>query len=238
MRQLPLVEARTRVVAVFHRVKVQSPVWDLPCPYCAQTFEKMPLLNKRLVVTHKVTRVHNLFWPERDALLGRPQCCHCLYKFSAWRGLSLCITAGSCPLFEPDLPPQEPPADQAIFGQRAQAEAWMALIEQPELIRTLRENCVLCGGYFFTGKVMLEHLNLNHFEMWAESKTKASVIAQALRDAHPCQACGKKADKAHACHVIRQMAIFHVLCIGTQRLTSPDQARLHSGSPDGLRQAV
>lgn len=39
----------------------------------------------------------------------------------------------------------------------------------------------------------------------------APVIIDALRDTKPCQACGKHLVKAHACHVVRQMAIVRAL---------------------------
>ena len=171
----------------------------------------MAQFNRHMIVTHKITRVHNNFQIERDALSGRPQCRHCHYRFPDWRGLRRHIIDDSCPLFDPNQSLQEPPADQRIFREFAQADAWMALIEQPELIRVLREHCVLCGKQCLTGKAMLEHLNLSHYDMWNESKIHAPVIINALRDAHPCQACGVTTPKAHACHVIRQMAIAHLL---------------------------
>ena len=61
-------------------------------------------------------------------------------------------------------------------------------------------------------------MNLNHYEMWSTSKAQAPTIINALRDGKPCQACGKPIAKAHACHVIRQMAILHDLC-STNRCT-------------------
>ena len=111
-------------------------------------------------------------------------------------------------MFDPELAPQVPPADQMIFREPAQADVWMAMIEQPVLLQTLRENYALCGRYFFMGKSLLEHLNLNHFEMWNESKSYAYLIINDLRDAKPCQACGTTMTKAHSCHVIRQMASY------------------------------
>ena len=231
LKLLPIATVQARVMSVFEQAQAHIPLWDLPCPYCAQTFAHMSLLNKHMVVTHKAIRVHHPFDLMRDALQGRPQCRHCFFKFSDWRGLRVHITAGSCPWFDPDLQIQEPPADQAIFRDHVKAEAWMAMLEQPELVRALREHCVLCGRYFFTGKVMLEHLNLNHYEMWLESKTKAPIIINALRDAKPCQACGKKIDKAHACHVIRQMAILQVMCATERRAEDLMQGKPQAPAP-------
>lgn len=211
LHSLPLEAVQTRVMSVFVRAQATGPQWELSCPYCPQIFENAALLNKHLVVTHRITRSYQSYSLERDALSGRPQCRHCQFKFFEWRGLRRHITTGSCPLFDPHLAPQVPPADQEIFREHAKAEAWAALLEQPELMQSLREHCVLCGRFFFTGKTLLEHLNLNHFEMWQDSRTHASVIINALRDGKPCQACGKTVVKAHACHVIRQMTIIHLL---------------------------
>ena len=47
--------------------------------------------------------------------------------------------------------------------------------------------------------------------MWLESRHLAPVIIDALRDTKPCQACGKTLVKAHACHVVRQIAIIRAL---------------------------
>ena len=214
---LPLEATQQRVMSVFAQAHISHQVWTLACPYCPQQFENMAQFNRHMIVTHKITRDHNTFKPERDAAQGRPQCRHCQHRFYDWRGLRRRIVSNGCPLFDPDRSLQEPPADQSIFREHAQAEAWMALIEQPALIQVLREHCVLCGQFCFTGKSMLEHLNLHHFEMWAESKVHAPVIINALRDAKPCQACGVTAAKAHACHVIRQMAIVHTLTSTNRR---------------------
>ena len=211
LRTMPLDATKQRVMSIFDQVQTDQQLWELPCPYCPQLFETMAQFNRHMIVTHKITRVHNAFQIERDALAGRPQCSHCHYRFPDWRGLRRRINDDSCPLFEPNRQLQEPPADQRIFREYAQADAWMAVIEQPELIQVLREQCVLCGKQCLTGKAMLEHLNLNHYDVWHESKIHAPVIINALRDAHPCQACGVNAPKAHACHVIRQMAIVHLL---------------------------
>ena len=211
MRHLPLDAIRSRVLSVFEHVQVQPQVWTLPCPYCPQLFDSMTHLNRHLVITHKITRHKQPFLPVRDAQQGRPQCRHCHYKFYDWRGLKRHIVSNSCPLYTPDLPAQVPPADRPIFREHAQAGAWLALIEDVSLVQILREHCVLCGQYFFTGKSLLEHLNHHHYEMWSESKTLAPIINDALRDSKPCQACGKSIVKAHACHVVRQMAIIHAL---------------------------
>lgn len=73
-------------------------------------------------------------------------------------------------MYDPDLDFQVPPADQTIFREHARNDAWAALIEHPDPVKILRENCVLCEQYIFTGKASLEHWNHAHYEMWLESK--------------------------------------------------------------------
>ena len=73
-------------------------------------------------------------------------------------------------MFDPDLEHQVPPADQLIFRDYARTDAWAALTEHTDHVTILREHCVLCGQYFFSGKALLEHLNHAHYEMWLESK--------------------------------------------------------------------
>ena len=231
MRHLPLDAIRSRVLSVFEHVQVQPQVWTLPCPYCPQLFDSMTSLNRHLVLTHKITRHKQSFLPVRDAQQGRPQCRHCHFKFYDWRGLKRHIVSDSCPLYAPDLPAQAPPADRPIFREHAQAGAWLALIEDVNLVQILREHCVLCGQYFFTGKSLLEHLNHHHYEMWSESKTLAPIINDALRDSKPCQACGKSIVKAHACHVVRQMAIIHALHTSNRRAEDTVQGKPVAPTP-------
>ena len=211
LRTLPIHATRTRVMSVFVHTQVHRLALQLSCPYCTQLFDDMTQLNRHMVVTHKITRTLEMFEPIRDALQGQPQCRHCLFQFQDWRGLKRHIVKGGCPMFDPDLEHQVPPADQLIFRDYACADAWAALTEHADHVTILREHCVLCGQYFFSGKALLEHLNHAHYEMWLESKHLAPMIMDALRDTKPCQACGKSLVKAHACHVIRQMAIVRAL---------------------------
>ena len=188
---LPIASIKRRTMSIFDHAKAQIFAWELACPYCPQHFVDMTALNRHLVLVHKISRTTHVFLSTRDALQGRPQCRYCHFKFYDWGGLKRHIPRDGCPMFDPDLEKQVPPADQAIFREHAHAEAWMALVEQPDLIGVLREHCVLCGRHFFTGKALLEHLNVNHYEMWSASKAQAPTIINALRDGKPCQACGK-----------------------------------------------
>ena len=231
LHSLPLLSTKQRVMSIFDHAKVQVYDWELACPYCTQLFADMTALNRHLVLTHKITRTAQAFLPIRDALQGRPQCRHCHFKFYDWGGLKRHITWAGCPMFDPDLDSQVPPADQVIFREHAEADAWMALIEQPDLIGVLREHCVLCGRHFFSGKALLEHLNLNHYEMWLTSKAQAPAIIHALRDGKPCQACGKPIARAHACHVIRQMAILQDLCTTNRSTEDVVQGKPVAPSP-------
>ena len=137
-------------MSVFDHAKAQIFDWELACPYCPQHFVDMTALNRHLVLVHKITRTAQAFISTRDALQGRPQCRHCHFKFYGWGGLKRRIIWDGCPMFNPDLESQVPPADQAIFREHAHAEAWMALVEQPDLIGVLREHCSFRGRPYWS----------------------------------------------------------------------------------------
>ena len=128
LRTLPTHAAQTRVLSVFSQTQVHRLALQLSCPYCTQLFDDMTQLNRRMVVTHKITRSPLAFTPIRDALQGRPQCRHCSFQFQDWRGLKRHIVKGGCPMYDRDLAHQVPPADQLIFREYARNDAWAALL--------------------------------------------------------------------------------------------------------------
>ena len=116
LHRIPIELIQQRVMAVFQVASeaVSGPcTTSVPvthsCPYCTQSFDSLAMLNRHTSKRHKVTEMFQRFVNLRDALHGRPQCCHCTGKFTLWTGFIHHIN--SCTMFNADRALQVPPCD-------------------------------------------------------------------------------------------------------------------------------
>ena len=89
------------------------------------------------------------------------------------------------------------------------------------------ENRSLCGLRHFSRKTLVEHLHRDHAHAWNIAQPFVATLAAQISNS-PCAACGHEGKRAHACPVIRQVALIHPQ-LGSQ-LTSPSKRARHQES--------
>lgn len=158
------------------------------CPYCAQMFDLMALLNRHLSKRRKALPLFEQFYNLRDALHGRPQCTHCLGKFAQWTGLIHRIEFNSCTMFDPHRAHQLPPCDDEDMRQYVGAYAWVALFERPDLTAWIRQHCMICARAFHTG-----------ITLCGRPPSRRPEIVLQINDTRACLACGIDKAATHSC---------------------------------------
>ena len=177
------------------------------CPYCDFTTLHQAQLTRHLRKEHKVAFQFNQFLPLRDALAGQPQCTHCGTKLAKGTGLQRHIVHNHCMLFDCHRPLQDCLADHPVLRELAAQQQWA---QNEALLEQLRQCCSLCGLRRFSRKTLVEHLHREHGPAWNLAQPFVATLAAQVT-ASPCEACGHEGKRAHACPVIRQVALIQAL---------------------------
>ena len=180
------------------------------CPYCDFSCQLATQLKRHLRTTHKSAVQTNQFVPLRDALAGHPQCAHCNTKLATRGGLHRHITKDQCTFFDDTRPLQDCLADLPALREFASKGNWQDLWHHDQLLQQLRQCCSLCGLQYFSRKSMVEHLHRDHGSAWDLAQPHIATLA-AQTESNPCAACGHEGKRAHACPVLRQIALIQAL---------------------------
>ena len=193
-------------------VSTDSPTFVdiLLCPYCDFSTQNRSHLTMHLRKSHIITIEANQFFPLRDAAEGHPQCTHCLRRLASRAGLMRHICQFPCIHFDASRPWQAALADDPDLRRMAHQQDWSALWTNSELLDRIRRQCVLCGLHYASRKSMVEHLQKDHAQAWALAQPRITNLA-ASTTSNPCVACGHAGKRAHACPVLRQLAVIEEL---------------------------
>ena len=180
-------------------------------PYCDFTTYHQAQLTRHLRQTHKVSTQLCQLRPLRDALAGQPQCTHCGTKLSKRSGLQRHMVSNNCAFFDEFRPLQACLADHPDLRALAAQQNWTPLWQDADLLDQLRQYCSLCGLRHFSRKTLVEHLHRDHAHAWNIAQPFVATLAAQIT-ASPCAAaCGHEGKRAHACPVIRQVALIQAL---------------------------
>ena len=199
-----------RLFGVFTMMDAPNFVDILLCPYCDFSSQNQSQLTRHIRTTHKVIKKQYLFEPLRDAVAGRPQCSHCQAQLANRGGLQRHIVDNHCMYFDEHKPLQACLADDSQLRAIAASQDWQRLWQDADLLGQLRQYCSLCGLHFDSRKGMVEHLQKKHGDAWNLAQPFVAPLA-AQTSTNPCVACGHEGKRAHACPVIRQLALIQAL---------------------------
>ena len=198
------------VMQVFQHTDNPTFVDILLCPYCDFSTQQPTNLTTHLRKIHHTATDVNQFIPLRDAAAGHPQCTHCSRRLATRGGLLRHICHYPCIHFDEHQPWQAALADDPELRRMANLHDWSSLWTNHTLLEQIRRQCVLCGLQYATRKSMVTHLHRDHGQAWALTQPKVTTLA-ASTTTNPCVACGHAGKRAHACSVLRQLAIIEEL---------------------------
>ena len=150
----------------------------------------------------------------RDCRGGRNICNHCGVAYADHISLRRHISRAKCPRFNRDLPPQpwiiryQAPILEAFCLQ--QPEHWL---QDRDFLARLRNECVLCGRHFDSGRAVVKHLSQEHMQALNKAQPYATHLHEHFQPHGAACLCGawQLSGGNHPCPVTSQLSILRHL---------------------------